>query len=53
MELQQYLGNSILMQKFQLQDFNDFICGHLYLYVLNELNELKDGNKFRDVLDLI
>lgn len=51
LELVNYLGSDILIQTFQLQDFNDFICGHLCLYVLQELN--KDINFKNIILKLL
>ena len=47
LELKQYLNDDILIQTFQLQAYDDFICGHLCLHVLHELNR---GKKFKDII---
>ena len=47
-ELTRYLGRKpILVQTFQLQGYDDFICGHLCLHVLIELDNNQD---FKDVV---
>lgn len=47
LEIQEYLQLPYIYQTFQLQDANDVICGHLCLYVLNELTK---GNSFKNII---
>jgi len=47
LEMQRYLGNTeILSSTFQLQEPDDYICGHLCLYVLQELS----SRNFKDII---
>ncbi len=47
LEIINYLGHGILCQTFQLQNFDDYICGHLCLHVLTELNNAKS---YKDII---
>ena len=49
LEIIDYLKNPIYYPIKQIQDFNQVICGHLCLYVLNELNK---GKHLYQILDL-
>ena len=41
-EMHKYLKSPILYNSIQIQELGDYICGHLCIYVLEELNEGKD-----------
>lgn len=50
-ELEKYLGNTIIGSSFQVQQFNTNYCGYLCLYILSGLSK---GFKFNDlILNLI
>ena len=46
-EIVKYLGSNraLIHNSFQIQDFNQVVCGHLCLYVLFHLNKGKDFNE--------
>ena len=44
-EIVKYLGSNTIQNTFQIQDFNQVVCGHLCLYVLFHLNKGKDFNE--------
>jgi hypothetical protein len=46
-EIQDYLGEDILLSTFQIQELGTNYCGHLCLYVLYELNK---GETFLDII---
>ena len=41
-EMHKYLKSPILYNSIQIQELGDYICGHLCIYVLEELNDGKD-----------
>ena len=41
-EMHKYLKSPILYNSIQIQEIGDYICGHLCIYVLEELNDGKD-----------
>ena len=47
LEIINYLGLGIEYNKFQIQDFETVVCGHLCLYVLSRLSK---GDDFNNIL---
>jgi hypothetical protein len=47
LELEHYFNQPYFYQTFQLQDANDYICGHLCLYVLRGLTK---GISFKNII---
>lgn len=47
LEIIDYLGEEVQYNKFQIQDFETVVCGHLCLYVLSRLSK---GDDFHNII---